>query len=144
MKRLYIIKNNNTLQELEALEAKKNTTNTYPLSFIYEDCEGHGGDRYCSFDINDDYSVIIIIDLFINQFISNMRNFGYKFDIYDGNNDLLNDKINLGSVPDYLKEEIKEYYYNIFNSDDILDKLNKIGFDNLNESDKLILKNSGQ
>ena len=140
MKRLYIIKCNNSKEELDLLETKKETSETYPLSFIYEDLESDNGlDRFRGFDINDIYSVIVIDDLLINQFIQEMSDFGYKFDLYDGNNDLLNDKLNLNNTPDYFKEEIKEYYFKMFDCDDILDKINnKI---ELNDIDKLILKN---
>lgn len=144
MKRPYIVTCRNSNEELEHIKAKWDVVpiEELPLAFLHE-IDGHELDKFRDFDINDTVSLIIIDHLWINRFINEMTKFGYIIDVYDANDDLINDNIDFTGAPEFLKKEIKEYYFNTFDFDDVLDKMNNHGnsMDSLNDIDKRILDN---
>lgn len=143
MKRPYIVICKNSEEELAILEAKLDSVpiETLPLAFLHE-IDDDELEKFRSFDITDFISLVVIDHLWVNRFVNEMTKFGYIIDIQDANDDLINDKIDFKGAPEFLKDEIKEYYFNTFDFDDILDKMNNLnGLDSLNDIDRKILDN---
>lgn len=144
MKRPYIVTCKNSSEELELIKAKWDIVpiEELPLAFLHE-MDDHELEKFRDFDISDTISLIIIDHLWINRFIEEMTKFGYIIEVYDANDDLINDKIDFKGAPEFLKEEIREYYFNTFDFNDVLDKVNNNDnrFESLNDIDRKILDN---
>lgn len=137
MKRPYIITSYNEKEEFASLKAEVKINN--PLEFL-ELTKINGEFIILTyFDISEKSEFVLIDDSLIGKVTTVLTDFGFKIIVKDVTEDLLCNKIDLTNAKEETKKAINDYYYYIFEIDDVLDKINnKI---KLNEFDKLILEN---
>lgn len=138
MKKPYIITKFNSIDVLDFLEAKSKFDK--PLAFLeIININGDWASNAPSFDLSKSLEFVLIDDTLICDVETALTNYGLNITITDVTEALLFGRIDLTNAPEDIKKEINDFYFNIFNNDDILDKICKIGIESLTELDKSIL-----
>lgn len=139
MKKPYIVTTHNSLEEIKILEEKILEIGD-PLMFLSDiRINGSWANDIPHFYFDKQHEFGIVDDSLITAIETAMVDFGYIITITDVTTDLLHGKVDLTNADDETKNKINDFYFDLFDKNDVLDKISKLGIESLTITDKQIL-----
>lgn len=138
MKRPYKIITLNSIEESKAIEAKVDNKDYNPADFMEFNSDLDMLDKAEAFEISDTESIYFLDEADLGKLTAFLTKMGYEIQVSDATDEIFYNKI---SIPTKYKAVISEYIVDNFSVNDVLDKMNEVGYDCITEFDKLILKN---